>query len=265
MLTSSQIGYIGCSLYSFIFVLCLWRSYVHLVPYYPPWYSTRKIFHITLLCYAGLQAVSFIVFCKGSNTYDKWSYTCHLLGIWTETLAFTCLSVLWSKTLLSNKKSRIFLFPSLIVIDCVLLIYLIVLINDMFTSPLAFSEWSETSNLFTILLIIEPIVLTSNGIVLGILGVLILIKLTSHPSMKSIEEKSRASIKRVLITTLVSCSLCFGVRSSLEIVVYLHKDGDISQDMWWIASTWCPTIIPALILLYTLVICVYMFTLLFLC
>jgi hypothetical protein len=253
MLSNSQVGTVGLILYSAVFIVCTWRLLIHYFPYYSPWYETRKLVHIMLWTYSLLQSLSFTVFIYGSETYNKWCYSCHLFSIWTEVVAFSSLSYIWSTSLLSEKKSRIYFIPSLLLVDFLFLLYIIVLVVEMFLSHKNFESWSDDSKVFACLLIVEPVVLTINGFFLGIIGLLILQKLSIHPSMSKLDRIKKNQVKCRLVVCVLVCCISFGVRSVFELLLFLNRDGKISNDVWWIASTWCPTILPALMFLYALV------------
>jgi len=250
-LTTTAIGLIGVSLYGFIFLLSLERIYVHFIPYRPPWYSTRKIFHILVCMYGALQSYSYIDYAMGQDHMTKACYACHLLGIFAEICAFSLVAVLWSKYLLSKNNAKRIILPLLLGADGAFLVYIVYLIYDMMTTSEDFQHWL-TSGIYLTLLVVEPVLLLVNGGCIIYLGLSIYSKLTNHPSWQSMLPQEKEDVVLRLWVTMVVCFFGFSLRATMELYLYFFQADGVSIDLWWVLSTWLPTLGPASVLLYAL-------------
>ena len=250
-LSTEAIGYIGLSIYGTIFLVSLIRLYAHFVPYKPPWYSTRKLFHILVTIYAILQTYSYVAYARGKEHFTKSCYACHLLGIFAEVCAFSLIAILWSKYLLSVNNAKRMIIPCLVVIDIGFLAYIAYLISDMLLSKDSFAEWVNTE-IYKTLLLIEPILLIINGSCMVYLGISINKKLINHPSWGGLSVTEKHTIVYRLWLTMTFCVIGFALRATMELYLYFGDANGVSTDVWWITSTWIPTIMPACVLLYTM-------------
>lgn len=246
------IGIVGVILYSVVFFIASYRAYFHFVPYRPPLYATRKLFHICLALYGALQALSFISFLKGHDIYEKWTYSVHLFGIFCEVCAFSLVSILWSKTLMSRNNARKCVIPFLVLVDSIFLFYIIYLVFDLSFSTKSFYEWTQTSSIFEEISLVEPTILIINALLISYLGVRITQKLVKHPSWSTLAVDQKRSVLVRLLGTVGICCTSFLLRASFLIVLWIDGATQISYDIWWIFSTWVPTIIPAFVLMYTM-------------
>ena len=250
-LSTEAIGYIGLSIYGSIFVVSVIRLYAHFVPYKPPWYSTRKLFHILVTIYAILQTYSYVAYARGKEHFTKACYACHLLGIFAEVCAFSLIAILWSKYLLSVNNARRVIIPCLVIIDIAFLGYIAYLISDMLLSKDSFADWVNTE-IYKTLLLIEPILLIINGSCMVYLGISINKKLINHPSWGGLSLTEKNTIVYRLWLTMTFCVIGFSLRATMELYLYFNEADGVSTDIWWITSTWIPTIMPACVLLYTM-------------
>jgi hypothetical protein len=250
-LTTQAIGLIGVSLYGCIFLLSVERIYAHFIPYRPPWYSTRKLFHILVCVYGALQSYSYIDYAMGQDHMTKSCYACHLLGIFAEICAFSLVAVLWSKYLLSKNNAKRIIVPLLLVTDGAFLVYIVYLIYDMMTTEEGFQHWL-TSGLYLTLLVVEPVLLLVNGGCIIYLGLSIYAKLTNHPAWQGMLPQEKDDVVLRLWVTMVVCFFGFSLRATMELYLYFFLADGISIDLWWVLSTWLPTLGPASVLLYAL-------------
>ena len=254
MFRNMEVGVIGVTLYCTIFTLGVWRLWVHCVPYCPPFYATRKLFHFLLTVYSMLQIISFQSFIsEDAASYTKTGYTCHLLAIWIEIVAFSLVVILWSKTLLSVKHARRVTIPFLFSVVMIYFLYILFIIYRMNKSPKSFKNFAKDSRAFMYLLVIEPMVLGCIGACVLMDGQKILQKLSNNPAWSLLSKKQKRTSMFRLVKTMLICCSCFAVRAVLEILAFCGRDRHISGDLWFITSNWLPTIIPACVLMYSLV------------
>lgn len=223
-----------------------------MVPYKPPFYSTRKLFHVFLLLFSLFQAVSYITYIEGLTNYVKWSYSCHLIGIFCEIAAISLVSILWSKTLMSRNNAKKCVIPVLVFVDLVFLFYVIYIIINMAYYKDSFLDYYFESYVIKEILVAEPLILAINGFCLVYLGIRIAQRLVSHPSWSGMAKSEKSSIMFRLIGTMVVCCLSFLLRAGMEIALYINGAEGVSTDVWVIFSTWVPTIMPSYVLMYTM-------------
>jgi hypothetical protein len=237
VLTGPIIGKIGLLLYGSLLIVSLWRAYKHFVPYLPPIYSYKKLFHIIIVLYSIVQIVAFSSFIL-TGDYTKWGYGFHLISIFFEVSGFSLVAVLWSQTLLSKQNAQRRLIPFLFVVDLLVLIYVVMLIIDMVTFEGDMTSWVLNSSILTYLMIVEPSALFINGMIVLYLGIRIRTRLLSHPHFKILGDQQQRLILCRLLGTMSACCICFFVRASLELYLYIDEAKLISYDMWWIFSNW---------------------------
>jgi hypothetical protein len=246
-----EIGFCGLATYGIIFFITLYQLKVHLIPYYEPFYTSRKIYHILLCIYCLLQAISFLCFCQGHKSYTKFGYACHIFGILAENIAISAINLLWAKIVVP--KFKIYIFPILFVGVVIYLGYILFLVEQMTSSSKSFSEWAENSESFTLFQLLEPCVLGINGILFLTLGSCIWFRLKSTPSWESFEMKTKNFVHIRLFATITLCCASIFLRVLFQVILtIIHKD-HLTYDLKWIFTTWIPNLIPALIFLYALV------------
>lgn len=240
-------GIVSAILYSLLFLAASISLYHHLIPYHPPLYSTRKIFHIFLSIYGALQTLSFYNFCF-TGSYNKWTYTAHLLGIFTEISSLSLVCILWSKTLISSSYPRRLIMPILCCIDAGFFTAIVVFILQMYSNNLSFFAWIQETNAVTILLIAEPIALMTNVFLLLYLGYRIYKKVLNQP----LEEEHKRVIQCRLMGTMLVCGLFFTTRSVFLLFLLCTGGANFSTDSMYILLFWVPSIVPAGMLLFTM-------------
>ncbi len=217
-------------MYSMVFIVAAYRVYLHMVPYRAPFYSTRKLFHVFLFLFSIFQAVSYISLVKGHENYEKWSYSCHLIGIFCETVAFSLVSILWSKTLMSRNNAKKVVIPFLGFVNLIFLFYVIYIIVDLSYASGSFIDYYQSSYIMKEILIAEPLILAINGFCQIYLGVSIWSRLVSHPSWGSMGISEKSSILFRLIGTMVVCCCAFLLRASFEISLYINGAKGVSDE-----------------------------------
>lgn len=251
MLSYYNVGIIGTVLYSCLFGLALFQFIKQVFPYYPPFFTTRKVFHLLVCLYAGLQAGSFSSFLK-TESYSKGTYSLHLIAILTEMVAFSLVSVLWSKTLLSRSYALKFVVPFVLCLDALFAIYVSALVVDISITSQDFSSWTETSFIFREMLLVEPVILGINGILIMLLGLKIQNRLRRDHSWHFLDSSQRRIILLRFSFIIITVFVCFALRASLELWVFVNGSNGIDRDVWWTFSNWVPTILPCVILLYAM-------------
>lgn len=246
-----DVGLIGLILYSIIFIITLYQLKIHFIPYYEPFYTSRKIFHILLSIYCLLQAISFICFCQGYNSYTKLCYICHIFGIFFENIAISAINILWAKMVIPKMKR--YILPILGFGSTIYLGYCIYISENMMQSNKSFSDWGDGSKSFRYFLMVEPCVLAINGILFLILGWSIWLQLKSTSSWNAFEKKKKNIVLIRLVITITLCCLSILLRVIFQLLILVHHKDHVSYNVKWIFTTWIPNLIPALIFLYALV------------
>jgi hypothetical protein len=245
------IGLCGFIIYSLFFFLSINQLIHHFIPYYEPFYTSRKIFHLLFSLYCLFQAISLICFCQGYESYTKICYICHIFGTYAENIAISAINLLWAKLVFPKYKISLFLFLSSGFL--LYLSYLTFMVHDMVTSSKSFSDWADESPTFLIFLMLEPCVLGINGIMFLFLGYCIWNRLIATPSWELFEIKTKSFVHSRLVTTIAMCSVSIFFRIFFQMVLMIKDKNHLSYDVKWIFLTWIPNLIPALIFLYALV------------
>ena len=223
-LSNQSIGIVGVSLYGVIFVVSVRMVYNHFIPYKAPWYSTRKIFHLLVMCYAGLQTYSYVSYAEGNEHFSKACYSCHLLGIFAEVVAFSLVAVL------SKNNARNLIIPGLILIDLGFLVYIAFLIINMLLSHQSFTDWANGS-IYESLLFVEPILLLVIGSCVLYLGTSVYKKLTNHPSWSALPAQDKQQVVYRLFYTMTFCFAGFSLRAVMELYLYFKDADGVSTDV----------------------------------
>lgn len=248
---ASTIGVVGLVLYSLLLLLALQRLYRHCWPLKHPYFSTRKVFHQTITCYALLQTLSFATFTTNAEGYTKWSYSCHLFAVFFELCSFSFVAVLWSKSLLSTKNARRRIIPSLLLLDLFFFVYITTLVTKISISDSSFFEFISSSTLYQCVLVIEPVTILINALIIIYLGIRITRKLSVSPNFVTLPRYSKRAILFKLIGTMSICCTCYLGRACLEIYLFVDDAQGLNVDTWYILN-FIVSILPALLLIYTM-------------
>ncbi len=205
-----------------------------------------------LVVYCTLQIISLYSFCQNSF-YVKWTYACHLGAICAELCAVSLVCVLWSKTLVSHNNAFKRVVPFLLTVDGALIGYVILVCFEMETSSDEFLTWCNNSSAFETYLLVEPLVVVINVACLIYLGLRIRARLIRDPSWEKLPSRQKEMVLFRLIGTMLVCSVCFFLRSGLQLYAYIDNETIVSEDSLWISSTWLPSLLPVCILSYTMV------------
>lgn len=255
LLGDEAVGWVGLVLYGTLALLALWRFWVHLVPYNPPIYATRKMFHLLILLYAVLETLYQMMMLNDSSTLAKACYAFHIAAIWCEVTAISLVLILWSKTLLSREKTKSEIIPVVLLFDGGFLCYIWLVVGHLATTDDSFDDWLEDSVWYKYLLIVEPCALAFNGIGMLFYGLQICQRLMKHPAWAPLPASHKSKILSRLRMTIALCFVCFCMRAGFELYLFATFETNakgISEDVWWIFATWIPTFTPAAVLLYTL-------------
>ena len=250
------IGVCGMTIYGIIFLVTLYQLAVHLIPYYEPFYTSRKIYHLLLSIYCLLQVISFLGFCQGHQSYTKFGYICHIFGILAENIAISAINLLWAKIVIP--KFKIYILPILCLGVLIYFGYIVFLVEQMMSSSESFSEWANNSESFALFQFLEPCVLGINGILFLLLGLGIWFRLKSTPSWETFEKKTKNFVHLRLFATIALCCASIFFRVLFQVVLTMTHQNHLTYDLKWIFTTWIPNLIPALIFLYALVYFVFL-------
>lgn len=255
LLSDHAVGAVGLVLYGSLSLVALWRLFVHLIPYNPPIYATRKMFHVLILLYAVFETLYQMMMFTDNSAVGKACYALHIVGIWCEVTAISLVLILWSKTLLSREVTKSEIIPIVFLFNGGFLCYIFLVVGHLSVAKESFDDWLDESDWYKYLLIVEPCALAFNGIGMLFYGLKISQRLTKHPAWAPLPASHKSKILTRLKITIAICFVCFCLRAAFELYLFITFDTNakgVSEDVWWIFATWMPTLIPAALLLYTL-------------
>ncbi|GMI16571.1 hypothetical protein TrLO_g9767 [Triparma laevis f. longispina] len=263
-LSPAVVGAVGFPLYLTLSLLVLYRLLHHL-RLSGPTPTLRKTFHILLLLNTTLETCSYIPFTfLGGTTYTKWSYILHLLSVAFDLIAFSCVTVQWSRINtftvgFGNKilRKRVSLIVALVLlVDILFLLFTLSVCVTLSLSSDSLSEWANKADSYKRLLICEPIALTLNASCVIIYGIKMVRRLLSLRTWSSLPSPTKLRILSQALGVMFTCAGCYLLRGGLCLAQYHELIGGgemIETDLiWWMGAIWVPTVVPSLLLLFSM-------------
>ncbi|GMH93389.1 hypothetical protein TrST_g7450 [Triparma strigata] len=263
-LSPSIVGSVGFPLYLLLSLLVLHRLLHHL-RLSGPKPTLRKTFHLLLLLNTTLETCSYIPFTfLSDSTYTKWSYMLHLFSVAFDLIAFSCVTVQWSRInnfeiSFSNKiiRRRISLIVALVLlVDVLFFLFTLSVCVALGLSPKSLSEWANSADSYKRLLLCEPLALSLNAFCVIIYGIKMVRRLLSLRTWSSLSPTTKARILSQALGVMFTCAGCYLLRGGLCLAQYsslVNGASMIETDlMWWLFAIWVPTVVPSLLLLFSM-------------
>jgi len=224
--------------------------------------SYKLLFHGIFACFSlfeGLYSFSIIIY----QGYTTWGFSLHMLALFCNLLSFTTVLGMWSKALSTNElvqKERVIGVCFVGINTLSTLVDLIVLGVGGF-----YSELYAKVEIYTTMLYVLSLFILSGGLL--VYGCRLRMKLSQPLSLPLqsaeemlLREKAIALLNRITVV-LATCTVCYTVRAVfLLMLVASHiTNGDgrhadavnsIPLLLWFVVTSWIPTIIPGLFFMY---------------
>ena len=247
----------GVGIHGTFLLIVLWRTAVLFrgSPKVLP-LTTKKCFHFLLAAFVALE-IPYYALLIADRDYSRTGYLCHLLALWCDLAAFSCVIILWARTLSMVRNTRgvvrwvvaADVFNALCTVACAAALFLSEDLNDF---------QSRGSWAYLALYTVYAVTLFLYSLWLVYYGLLLQARLTSHPNWEMRDRMRRIRILLRINGVLIVCAVCFFLRIIMVTVLLAAQlrastaEGweNISDVQWLVLSSWIPTLVPSAALLY---------------
>jgi len=216
----------------------------------------KKCFHIALFFSALLDLCYYAKLSKGVVTAT--SFSLHLMALWAELTAFSCIVVLWSRVLnVAKEKDSVLTY--VIALDAFVLLWTLVVICLVIIARENVDQWvSSSSQPFIFFFLVQGLALLSCCLALLYHGIRLQYLVRNHPRWEPLRRERRLRIVLRINAVLSVCTFCFLLRVVLLIAHFIQAEAHQQARFldpaalvnWYVWCNWVPMCIPALLLLY---------------
>jgi hypothetical protein len=263
--TIKGIGVSGTLLYVAMLLYISWRTGRLLLLQPPPSAAAsrltlpaKKCFHIALLFSALLDLCYYAKLSKGVVTAT--SFSLHLMALWAELTAFSCIVVLWSRVLnVAKEKDSVLTY--VIALDAFVLVWTLVVICLVIVARENVDQWvSSSSQPFIFFFLVQALALLSCCLALLYHGIRLQYLIRNHPRWEPLRRERRLRIVLRINAVLSVCTFCFLLRVVLLIAHFIQAEAHQQARFldptalvnWYVWCNWVPVCIPVLLLLYVM-------------
>lgn len=229
-------------------------------------FTMKRLLHIMLWTTMIVQGVGYADM-VGTNVSNKLNYT--LLDIVGrgvfEFTTFVIGTIHWFKATAkaragaSEKQVMFTLLPSILI-----LANIAVIVCSIFEAVVLLAGDSEdihdfrsTSKTHRISLIVESSGWGVHALVVSFLGRMVYKRIASLPTFSQVRSRAKRNIITKMIIPIIFCALSYALRSGWMAADFasriLRPDSTFESGLgWWIGNCWIPTIIPSMMLLYSI-------------
>lgn len=228
-------------------------------------FTMKRLLHIMLWITMIVQGIGYADM-VGTNVSNKLNYTLLDIvgrGIF-EFTTFVIGTIHWFNVTskaspLSDKKVMFTLLPFILVCATIA-----VTVCSIFEAVVLLGgksedvhEFRSTSKIHRITLIVESSGWGIHAIVVSICGGIIYKRIASLPTYSQVRSRARRHIITKMIIPIFFCALSYALRSAWMAADFasriLRPDSTFESGLgWWIGNCWIPTIVPSMMLLYSI-------------
>mmetsp|Transcript_9849 Transcript_9849/g.14068 ORF Transcript_9849/g.14068 Transcript_9849/m.14068 type:complete len:401 (+) Transcript_9849:81-1283(+) len=229
-------------------------------------FTMKRSLHIMLWSTMTVDLVGYADM-VGTNVSNKLNYTLLDIvgrGIF-EFTTFVIGTIHWFKVTskaragASEKQVMFTLLPSILilanvaVICCSIFEAVVLLAGDSED----IHEFRSTSKIHRISLIVESSGWGIHALVVSFLGRMVYKRIASLPTFSQVRSRAKRNIITKMIIPIIFCALSYALRSAWMAADFasriLRPDSTFETGIgWWIGNCWIPTIIPSMMLLYSI-------------
>lgn len=218
--------------------------------------TTKKCFHILLGAFVALE-IPYYALLMADRDYSRAGYLCHLLALWCDLAAFSCVIILWARTLSMVRNTR-GVVRSVIAVDVFNALCTLACTSTLFLSDSLDDFQSRDSWAYLALYTVYAVTLFLYSLWLVYYGLLLQARVTSHPNWEVRDRLRRIRILLRINGVFIVCAVCFFLRIIMVTVLLAAElrastaQGweNISDVQWLVLSSWVPTLVPSGALLY---------------
>lgn len=216
----------------------------------------KKSFHVALFFSALLDLTYYAKLSKGEITIT--SFSLHLMALWAELTAFSCIVVVWSRVLnVAKEKDSVLTY--VIALDAFVLVWTLVVICLVIVAREDVDQWvSSSSQPFIFFFLVQALALLSCCLALLYHGIRLQYIVRNHPRWEPLRRERRLRIVLRINAVLSVCTFCFLLRVVLLMAHFIQAEAHQQARFldpaalvnWYVWCNWVPMCIPALILLH---------------
>jgi len=272
-------GIVGLCLSSLLFIIASWRLMYH----YSGWcygkyeeedishhrtdrISTKRMLHGLLLSTSVVEIIAYADM-VAENSITKLSYTLlDIIGRGTlEFSTFIIGTVHWFNIIndarAGGEESLAFtLFPSIFALVIVAVtvsstVEAVALWKGSYTSV---EEFQTNSAIHKVTLLVDATAYLTHAIIVAKCGSMVHQRISSLPTFSQVRNHAKRNIINKMIIPMIFCALSYALRSAWMAADFTsHLITPNSKNFesgvgWWVGNCWLPTIIPSIMLLYSI-------------
>ncbi|GAB5035898.1 Hypothetical protein NocV09_03100340 [Nannochloropsis oceanica] len=263
--TIKGIGVSGTLVYVAMLLYITWRTCFLLFLQPPPATASRqqqltlpakKSFHVALFFSALLDLSYYAKLCTGAITST--SFSLHLMALWAELTAFSCVVVVWSRVL-NAAKEKDSVLTYVIALDGFVLVWTLVVICLVIVAKDNVDQWvSPSSQPYIFFYLVQALALLSCCLALLYHGIRLQYIVRNHPRWEPLRRERRMRIVLRINAVLSVCTFCFLLRVVLLMAHFIQAEAHQQARFldpaalvnWYVWCNWVPMCIPASILLF---------------
>jgi len=273
-LTPQISGIVGLCLTTFLWVIASWRLLYHYSGCPNTKYEEEEIHHRTdristkrmlhgLLWSASVVEIIAYAEMVATNSSSKLSYT--LLDVVgrgiLEFSTFIIGTVHWFNIISVGAEERLAftVFPLILAITTIAVtiaatVEAVALWRGGYESV---DDFYTNSTIHQVTLLIDAVAYLAHAIIVAKCGSMVYKRISSLPTFSQVSRHAKRNIINKMIIPMVFCALSYALRSAWMAADFasriLHPNANFESGIgWWIGNCWLPTIIPSIMLLYSI-------------
>lgn len=274
VMTAKVAGIVGLCLTSSLWIIVSWRLLFHSKCWcyreaVVDGVTIKRMLHGLLWATMVVEGVAYALMVGGTDTSHKVTYTLldiigfGILEYWTFVVGTAYwFNLIYTARSVGESKFTLLIFPTILVI-----ITLAVTVVSIFEAMdlwnglyLSVSEFREQSRLYRIALLTESVGWGIHGALVVICGCMVHRRISSLPTISQVRSEARRNIMNKMIIPMVFCALSYFLRSGFlaadfatHVINKSNNTGNFEAGVgWWIGYCWIPTLIPSIMLLYSI-------------
>jgi hypothetical protein len=272
-MTAKVAGIVGLCLTSSLWIIVSWRLLFHS----KCWcyreavavdgVTIKRMLHGLLWVTMVVEGVAYGLMVGGTDTSHKVTYTLldiigfGILEYWTFVVGTAYwLNLLYTARSLGESRWTLLICPTLLVLITVVVTTVSIfeamdLWNGLYSSV---SDFRDQSRLYRMALLVESVGWGIHGILVVICGCMVHARISSLPTISQVRSEARRNIMNKMIIPMVFCALSYFLRSGFlaaDFATHVIKSNTKNFEAgvgWWIGNCWIPTLIPSIMLLYSI-------------
>lgn len=274
VMTAKVAGILGLCLTSSLWIIVSWRLLFHSKCWcyreaVVDGVTIKRMLHGLLWFTMVVEGVAYALMVGGADRSYKVTYTLldiigfGILEYWTFVVGTAYwFNLIYTARSVGDSRLKLLICPAILVIittigvSIVSIFIAIDLWNGLYSSV---SEFRQQSRLYRIALLVESVGWGIHGALVVICGCMVHTRISSLPTISQVRSEARRNIMHKMIIPMVFCALSYFLRSGFlaadfatHVIKSNNTDNFEAGVGWWIGNCWISTLIPSIMLLYSI-------------